>query len=162
MRNSRGLAFLQPIPAYLQDTSQCQRPAGSRRVHVCHFLFCSPLLNCTCPTVHFPLSFPLLPPLFQFTDVGAAVPARAEASTQTELQMVDTALQVTGCGECLEPLPEAMRDGRLSCRRCAVLQELCHQVEELWQEVSRLCSIREDERQTGSSQRHSTFKSPGL
>lgn len=56
--------------------------------------------------------------------------------------------------------PEAMIDGLLSCRVCAVLQELCHQVEELWQEVSRLCSFRKDERQTGSSQRDSSFKSP--
>ena len=63
-------------------------------------------------------------------DVGAAVPARVEACTQTELQMVDAAPQVPGC------------------RSCAVLEELCLQVEELWEEVSRLCSIREAERET--------------
>lgn len=43
-------------------------------------------------------------------DVGAAVPARADASTRTELQVADAALQVPGCRECLGPLPEARRD----------------------------------------------------
>lgn len=39
--------------------------------------------------------------------VGAAMPASAEVSIQTELQMVDAALWVLGCRECLGPLSEA-------------------------------------------------------
>jgi len=78
--------------------------------------------------------------------VGAAVPARAKSSTQSELQMADAALQVLDCRKCLEPLSEARREGPLLCRRCPVLEELCWQVEEMWEEVSRLCIIRENER----------------
>ena len=36
--------------------------------------------------------------------VGAAVPTRAEAPTQTQLQITDAALQAPGCSECLGPL----------------------------------------------------------
>jgi len=39
--------------------------------------------------------------------VGAATAARPQASTQTDLQMVGTALRVSGCSECLGPPPEA-------------------------------------------------------
>lgn len=81
------------------------------------------------------------------TDVGAAVPARAEASTQTELQMVDAGFQVPDCRKCLGPLSEARRDGPLPCRMCAVLEDLCWQVEEIGEEVSRQRSIRENERE---------------
>ena len=64
-------------------------------------------------------------------DVGVAVPARAEASTQTELQMADAALQVPGGRKCLGPLSEAKRDGPLPCRRCAILEELCCPLKEI-------------------------------
>lgn len=143
MRNRRGLAFLQPIPAYLLGTSQRQGPAGSRKLHSCRFLFCGPSLNCTCPTVHFPLSFPLLPPLFQFADVGAA----GFDPRQGFRWWVQPCKSRAMGGSAWAPLPEATGHGGLSCRRCAVLQELCHKVEELRQEASRLRSIREDERQ---------------
>ena len=72
--------------------------------------------------------------------VGAAVPAMVEVSTQTELWVVDTALEVPSCREYLVPLPEAGRDGLLSW--CAAVAELCCRVEELWEGVS----IRDDER----------------
>ena len=75
-------------------------------------------------------------------------PAQAgpEASTQRELQE-DAALHVLGCRECLGPLVEAgaAGDGLLACRRCVLIEDLCHQVKELQEEVSRLCSIRDDE-----------------
>lgn len=67
-------------------------------------------------------------------DAGAAVTAMVEVSTQRELQVVDAALEVPGCRECLTPLPEAGRGGLLS--RCAVVAELCHQAEELREGVS--------------------------
>lgn len=62
--------------------------------------------------------------------VGAAVPATVEVSTQTELLVVDTALEVPNCSMCLAPLLKAGRDGSLSW--CAAVAELCCQVEELW------------------------------
>ena len=46
--------------------------------------------------------------------VEAAAPARTEASMQVELWVVDAALQIPACRECLGPLPEAGRDGPLS------------------------------------------------
>ncbi|KAK4826426.1 hypothetical protein QYF61_008959 [Mycteria americana] len=64
----------------------------------------------------------------------------------TELQMVDAALQVPGCTGCLGPASDP-GEITVSCRRCAVLENLCHQGEELQEEVSRLRSIREDERE---------------
>jgi len=48
---------------------------------------------------------------------------------------------------CLMPLSDTGRDGHLYCRRCAILDKLCLQVEELWEEVGSLHSIREDERE---------------
>lgn len=43
-------------------------------------------------------------------------------------------------------LPEAAADGLLACRSCALVEELCPQVKEPWEEVSRLHSIRDDEK----------------
>jgi len=65
---------------------------------------------------------------------------------RTELWVGGATLQVLGCRECLGLLSSAQRDGLLSHRMCAVLEELCCQVEELQEEVSRLYSIREDEK----------------
>uniref|UniRef100_A0A8B9SEV8 Solute carrier family 12 member 2 n=1 Tax=Apteryx owenii TaxID=8824 RepID=A0A8B9SEV8_APTOW len=65
----------------------------------------------------------------------------------TDPLTVDAALQVSGCRECLGPLREAWAGSQLSCRRCAAVGELCRQVRELREEVSRLRSIREDEQE---------------
>jgi len=46
--------------------------------------------------------------------VGEAVSALLEVSTQRELLVVDTVLEISGCRECLVSLPEARRDGLLS------------------------------------------------
>lgn len=62
---------------------------------------------------------------------GAAVPAKAEALTQAELQMVEASFQAPGCRQCQGPLSDTRRDGFLFCRRCAILEELSLQVEEL-------------------------------
>lgn len=47
-------------------------------------------------------------------DVGAAVPAKVQASTQTELQAADAALQVSGWRECLGTISEARTDAPLA------------------------------------------------
>ncbi|XP_068782230.1 uncharacterized protein [Struthio camelus] len=78
---------------------------------------------------------------------GGAALAVSEASTQTDPQTADAALQVSGCRQCLGPLREAWADSQLSCVRCAVVDQLRHQIKELQEEVSRLRSIREDERE---------------
>lgn len=50
-----------------------------------------------------------------------------------ELQKEDAALQVSGCRECLGPLAEvgAAGGGLLARRRCAIVENLCHQLKEL-------------------------------
>lgn len=60
--------------------------------------------------------------------VVADVPAGGVVNPD-RTSVVDTDLEDPGCRECLAPLPEAGRDGLLS--RCAVVAELCQQVEEL-------------------------------
>lgn len=76
-------------------------------------------------------------------DVGAAVPARVEASTQPEPQAADAVLQVPFWRECLGPVSKVRRDVLLACRRCTFLEELCWHVEELREEMN----IREDKRE---------------
>ncbi|KAK4817110.1 hypothetical protein QYF61_027973 [Mycteria americana] len=85
---------------------------------------------------------------------------KVKASTKTELRMVDAALQAPGCREHLGPLSDARRHGPLSFSGGAPsLEELCRQVEELQEEVSRLRSIREGKREmTGSSLRRNSPK----
>lgn len=93
------------------------------------------------------------------TGVGVTAPATVEASTQTELQMVDAALQAPGCREHLEPLSDAKSNGPPSFS--ALLEEMCHQAEELKEEVNRLHSIREAKRMMmGSSLRHDILENP--
>ncbi|KAK4832280.1 hypothetical protein QYF61_021679 [Mycteria americana] len=60
---------------------------------------------------------------------------------QVDLQKEDASLQVSGRKECLEPLSESRADGLLACSKCAVFNELCCRVKELWEEVIRLHSI---------------------
>lgn len=73
------------------------------------------------------------------SDAGVAASAIEEALMQMDFWVMDASLKVTGCRVF------ARRDGLLSCRS-AVLEELCHQAQELWKEVSKLRSIREDEK----------------
>lgn len=91
--------------------------------------------------------------------VGVTAPATVEASTQTELQMVDAALQAPGCREHLESLSDARSNGSPSFS--SLLKEMYHQVEELKEEVRRLHSIREAKREMmGSSLRHDISENP--
>ena len=41
----------------------------------------------------------------------------------------------------------AVEDGLEACRRCALLEDLCCQVRELWEAVTRVHSIRDDEKE---------------
>jgi len=59
--------------------------------------------------------------------------------------MTSSFLQVPHCIWCLGPLSEIWRDGCLFRRRCDVLGKLYHQVDDLKQQVSRVCSIRQHE-----------------
>lgn len=60
-------------------------------------------------------------------------PAMPEADRQTDPLMADTALWVTDSRECLVPLQG---------RKSPVLEELCHQVNKLQEDASRLHSIQ--------------------
>lgn len=61
---------------------------------------------------------------------------------------MDVALQLSGCSECLGP-PMKLELTVISSAEGVLLlmDELCHQVKELWEEISRLCSVHEDERE---------------
>lgn len=76
--------------------------------------------------------------------VGSAV---SEASTQTDLLRVKVVLQASGCRDCPGPLHKVEADSHLFCSRCVVVDVLCHQDMELWEEVSRLLNIYEDEQE---------------
>lgn len=54
-------------------------------------------------------------------------------------------------GECWVLLPGAGAAGGLTCRRCAVVEALSDQVQELCEEMSRLNSIGKDEEVTAGS-----------
>jgi len=65
--------------------------------------------------------------------------------------MADTAFHIPGCRKSQRPNFDAKGGGPLSCRRCAVLEEPCYQVEILIEEVNNLHSIRKDGRFMESS-----------
>lgn len=70
-----------------------------------------------------------------------------EALTQLELQKEDASLQGSGCRKMWNL---SLRPGKihlLAYRRSAAVEELCCHVKELQVEVSRLCNIREDEKE---------------
>ncbi|KAK4808483.1 hypothetical protein QYF61_005800, partial [Mycteria americana] len=72
---------------------------------------------------------------------------RRNVATQTELPCKHTAIQVSGCGECLSLslTPEGSRDN--NCFQCNQVDDLLSLVAELKEEVERLRSIRECERE---------------
>lgn len=86
-------------------------------------------------------------------------PSKMRTLTQAAVQKEDAALHISSCRECLVPLPQAgaADDGVLTCRRCVLVEDLCHQIKELQEEVSGLCSIRN--RSDGSFLRHCSLKS---
>jgi len=80
------------------------------------------------------------------TTRGKAV-ARRSVGTQTEAPHRDTGVQVSGCMECLSLalVPEDSRDN--VCFRCDQVNDLLGLVAELKEEVERLRSIQECERE---------------
>ena len=81
---------------------------------------------------------------------GKAV-TRRSVGTQTEVPHEHTAVQVSGCRECLSLalVPENSRDN--SCVRCDQVNDLLSLVAELKEEVEWLRSIRECEREIDCS-----------
>jgi len=84
--------------------------------------------------------------LTMVTTRGKAV-ARRSVGTQTEAPRKDRAVQVSGCRECLSLalVPADSRDD--CCVRCEQVNDLLSLVAELKEEVERLRSIRECERE---------------
>ena len=66
-------------------------------------------------------------------------PEMSDASTQTELVRKETSVQTVGCNECPEPSPGEKVS---TCKRCAQVDDLLHQVAELQGTVKRLCGMR--------------------
>ena len=75
-----------------------------------------------------------------------SAPAVTDAASQTKLRWDHAATQVSGCR--VGPTLTLVLDGSSEhiCERCAQVEELLHLVTELWEEVSKLRSIRESER----------------
>jgi len=102
------------------------------------------------------------PPLLATQVVGIALPGdilavvvtrgkavdRRSVGTQTEAPRKNLGVQVSGCRECLSLalVPEDSRDN--CCVRCEQVNDLLSLVAELKEEVERLRSIRERERET--------------
>ena len=73
--------------------------------------------------------------------------ARKNVATQTELPCKCAAVQVSGCKECLSLSLMTEGSGDTSCVRCDRVDDLLGLVAELKEEVERLRSIRECERE---------------
>jgi len=63
-----------------------------------------------------------------------------DASTQRELVRKGTSVQLVDCNKCPDPSPTEKVS---TCKRCAQVDDLLHQVSELWETVKRLCSIKQ-------------------
>jgi len=68
------------------------------------------------------------------------------------LQRREAATQDWGHWECLVRLPGVGASCGLTCRSCAVAKAISDHEEELWEEMSRLNSMKKEEVRTGSSQ----------
>jgi len=84
--------------------------------------------------------------LSMVTTRGKAV-ARRSVGTQTEVPRKNTGVQVSGCRECLSLalVPEDSRDS--SCVRCEQVNDLLSLMAEPKEQVERLRSVRECERE---------------
>lgn len=80
-----------------------------------------------------------------------AAPVISEASPKETFWQVDVCrplvVQSAWC------LPKKRGLNHLLCRRCVLVEELCHHVKELFEKVSRLSSICENKKEIGYSQR---------
>ena len=66
-------------------------------------------------------------------------PEMSDASTQMKLVRKETSVQTVGCNECPDPSPGEKVS---TCKRCAQVDDLLHQVAELQGTVKRLCGMR--------------------
>ena len=76
-----------------------------------------------------------------------AILGRVEAATQTELPIREAAVQVEGCKVCT-PHSWVEEGASSTCARCTLVESLRQRMEELQEEVRRLCCIREGEQET--------------
>ena len=74
-------------------------------------------------------------------------PTGTDAATQTELPREHAAIQVSGCRVCLRFLLVSEGSSENSCGRCTQVEELLSLVAELREEVYRLRSIQESEKE---------------
>ena len=77
----------------------------------------------------------------------SSAPVTADTASQTELRWEHAATQVSGCRVCPTLMPVPDGSSKYTCGRCTQVEELLRLVTELWEEVSRLWSIRECERE---------------
>ena len=73
--------------------------------------------------------------------------ARKNVETQTEVPKQDASVQVSGCSECQSLTFAALGEGDSTCVRCDQLNDLLSLVVDLKEEVERLRSIKECERE---------------
>ena len=77
----------------------------------------------------------------------SSAPTTTDAASQAELWWEHAATQVSGCRMCPTLIPVSDNSSEHTCGRCAQVEELLCLVTELREEVSRLRSIRERERE---------------
>ncbi|GAB0179489.1 hypothetical protein GRJ2_000414200 [Grus japonensis] len=77
----------------------------------------------------------------------SSVLARRHVATQTELPQKHAATQISGCRECLSLALAGEGSSEIGCLRCDQVDDLLSLVAELREEVERLRSIREAERE---------------
>ncbi|PKU29277.1 death-associated protein 1 [Limosa lapponica baueri] len=74
-------------------------------------------------------------------------PGRTNAATQTELLSEHVTTQALDCGVCARTYLEIDDDGKHACGRCVQVDELLCLVTELQEEVGKLRSIRQSEKE---------------
>ena len=77
----------------------------------------------------------------------SSAPTTTDAAAQTELEWEHTTTQVSGCRVCPAFMPVSDSSSKHTCGRCAQVEGLLCLVTELQEEVNRLRSIRESERE---------------
>jgi len=74
--------------------------------------------------------------------------AKKNVETQTEVPKQDASAQVSGCSECQSLAFAVLGDGDSTCVRCDQLNDLLSLMVDLKEEVEKLRSLRECERET--------------
>ena len=79
------------------------------------------------------------------------VAAKKNVETQTEIPKQYASAQVSGCSDCLSLAFAVLGNRDSTCVRCNQLNDLLSLVADLKEEVERLMSIRECEREIGGT-----------